>query len=234
MAGEECPICLQIGELYPVCENGHKFHMECILKIEKQECPMCRVDIKDFFSSIKKIEYSYSKKAETFDDDHVLFNDDALNLVNDEFDNFNISDDKDEQINREVDILPVRNNIQDILRNRIDRPYNLLDNLLDNLPNNNNNNPPINLHQVNLPPLNLQNNNPQVNDAHLFVDYVYLDAKERQQFARAAYDYQIKPIQNLDFRERKKGSKKGWNYPKKGSRKSPRNGKKGSFKRRKY
>ena len=45
--GEECPICFELatdsswGALY--C--GHEFHFECILKLVRQTCPLCRADI---------------------------------------------------------------------------------------------------------------------------------------------------------------------------------------------
>lgn len=39
---EECPICFDDLERYIITECNHKFHLECIKKINNFKCPLCR------------------------------------------------------------------------------------------------------------------------------------------------------------------------------------------------
>ena len=44
---EECPICFELAtdSSWGALHCGHEFHRECILKLVRQTCPLCRADI---------------------------------------------------------------------------------------------------------------------------------------------------------------------------------------------
>ena len=79
---KKCPICLDIIYLYDRCNTKclHEFHTSCLLKIKKNECPLCRSKL-------------YDEDIEDIEDDE------AVKDINDFYDHIQIIMDNAERNN---------------------------------------------------------------------------------------------------------------------------------------